>query len=94
MYDSFRPLEGDCDLKLLTFNDIEGKMVFWHSSAHILGESMEREYGVYLCHGPPTSEGFFYDSYCGHHVILENLDKIGFWWRQLQTNRRWSKESN
>jgi threonyl-tRNA synthetase len=65
LYDSFRPLEGDCEIKLLTFDDPEGKMVFWHSSAHILGECMEREYGVHLCHGPPTDSGFFYDAYCG-----------------------------
>ena len=69
LYDSFRPLEGDCDLKLLTFEDHEGKMVFWHSSAHILGESMEREFGVHLCHGPPTEAGFFYDAYCGHDIF-------------------------
>ena len=68
LYDSFRPLEGDCDLKLITFEDIEGKMTFWHSSAHVLGESMEREFGVHLCHGPPTDSGFFYDAYCGHEV--------------------------
>lgn len=37
LYDCFRPLEGDCEIKLLTFDDPEGKMVFWHSSAHILG---------------------------------------------------------
>lgn len=65
LYDCFRPLEGDCEIKLLTFDDPEGKMVFWHSSAHILGQSMEREYGVHLCHGPPTDSGFFYDAYCG-----------------------------
>lgn len=68
LYDSFRPLEGDCELKLLTFEDPEAKLVFWHSSAHILGESMEREYGVHLCHGPPTENGFFYDAYCGSEV--------------------------
>ena len=70
LYDSFRPLEGDCELKLLTFEDPEGKMVFWHSSAHILGESMEREFGVHLCHGPPTESGFFYDAYCGEKGAL------------------------
>lgn len=68
LYDSFRPFEGDCELKLLTFDDPEGKMVFWHSSAHILGESMEREFGVHLCHGPPTDSGFFYDAYTGRDV--------------------------
>lgn len=44
-------------------------MVFWHSSAHILGESMEREFGVHLCHGPPTDSGFFYDAYCGNNIF-------------------------
>ena len=70
LYDSFRPLEGDCELKLLTFEDPEGKMVFWHSSAHILGECMEREFGVHLCHGPPTDSGFFYDAYAGSDVSI------------------------
>ena len=80
MYDSFRPLEGDCELKLITFEEIDGKMVFWHSSAHILGECLEREYGVHLCHGPPTEAGFFYDAYCGtdHSQIFkqENYKQI------------------
>lgn len=72
LYDCFRPLEGDCEIKLLTFEDPEGKMVFWHSSAHILGESMEREFGVHLCHGPPTDSGFFYDAYCGHNIFNQD----------------------
>ena len=70
LYDSFRPLEGDCEMKLITFEDQEGKMVFWHSSAHILGECMEREFGVHLCHGPPTESGFFYDGYSGKDVNI------------------------
>lgn len=70
MYDSFRPLEGDCEIQLLKFEDLEGKMVFWHSSAHILGEAMERDFGVHLCHGPPTEDGFFYDCFCGSDVCI------------------------
>ena len=38
-----------------------GKRVFWHSSAHVLGEAAERHYGCHLCIGPPTEEGFFYE---------------------------------
>lgn len=38
-----------------------GKKVFWHSSAHVLGEAAERHYGCHLCIGPPTDEGFFYE---------------------------------
>jgi threonyl-tRNA synthetase len=70
LYDSFRPFEGDCELKLITFDDNEGKMVYWHSSAHILGECMERDFGAHLCHGPPTEAGFFYDAYTGHDVRI------------------------
>ena len=58
-----RPLEGDATLELLKFDDKEGQLVFWHSSAHMLGEAMERHYGGCLCYGPPIKDGFFYDMY-------------------------------
>lgn len=67
-YDATRPLEGNCELKLFTFQDAEGRETFWHSSAHVLGETLEQEFGVHLCHGPPTEDGFFYDSYTGQDV--------------------------
>lgn len=41
MWDANRPLEGDCELQLIKFEDPRGKEVFWHSSAHILGEALE-----------------------------------------------------
>ena len=40
---------------------VPAQHVFWHSSAHILGEACERCYGCLLEHGPPTDDGFFYD---------------------------------
>ena len=40
-----------------------GRYVFWHSSAHILGEAMERHYGGCLCYGPPIEGGFYYDMF-------------------------------
>ena len=51
-------------MQLLKFDDDdEAKAVFWHSSAHILGEAMERCYGGHLCYGPPIESGFYYDMY-------------------------------
>lgn len=50
-------------MKVLKFDDDEGKQVFWHSSAHVLGEAVERFCGGHLCYGPPISEGFYYDMY-------------------------------
>ncbi|KAJ7058562.1 hypothetical protein C8F01DRAFT_990680 [Mycena amicta] len=61
LWDLERPLEASCKLELLDFEHPEGKKVFWHSSAHVLGEAAERHYGCHLCLGPPTDEGFFYE---------------------------------
>ena len=49
-----------CDDPLPT---LLGQQVFWHSSAHILGEAMERHYGGCLCYGPPIDGGYYYDMY-------------------------------
>ncbi|KAF7290298.1 AA-TRNA-LIGASE-II domain-containing protein [Mycena chlorophos] len=61
LWDLERPLEAPCKLELLDFEHPEGKKVFWHSSAHVLGEAAERHYGCHLCLGPPTDDGFFYE---------------------------------
>ena len=71
LWDMARPLEGDCDLQLLKFDDPRGKEVFWHSSAHILGTALESLYGAKLTHGPPTDSGFFYDSYMGSAAVTK-----------------------
>lgn len=43
-----------------------GRQVFWHSSAHMLGEAIERLYGGHLCYGPPIENGYYYDVHmCG-----------------------------
>lgn len=36
-WDMGRPIEADCIIKFLTWEDPESQTVFWHSSAHILG---------------------------------------------------------
>jgi threonyl-tRNA synthetase len=62
VWDSFRPINSDCSLKLLTWDDKEGKSTFWHSSAHLMAEALEAIYpGVKLGIGPPIETGFYYD---------------------------------
>ncbi|XP_012585457.1 PREDICTED: threonine--tRNA ligase, mitochondrial [Condylura cristata] len=60
-FDLERPLETDCDLGFLTFASAEGKAVFWHSSAHVLGAAAEQQLGAVLCRGPSTECGFYHD---------------------------------
>lgn len=49
-----------------------GQQVFWHSSAHMLGEAMERVYGGCLCYGPPIENGFYYDMYLENNSVSKN----------------------
>jgi len=70
-WDMARPLEGDCALQLLSFDDPDGKETFWHSSAHVLGEALELEFGVDLTIGPPIEEGFYYDCSMGDATLSD-----------------------
>uniref|UniRef100_A0A8C5LIH4 threonine--tRNA ligase n=1 Tax=Leptobrachium leishanense TaxID=445787 RepID=A0A8C5LIH4_9ANUR len=72
VWDLDRPLEEDCSLELLKFDDEEAQAVYWHSSAHILGEAMERVYGGCLCYGPPIENGFYYDMYLEEGGVSSN----------------------
>ncbi|XP_056401329.1 threonine--tRNA ligase 1, cytoplasmic isoform X2 [Hyla sarda] len=72
VWDLDRPLEEDCTLALLKFDDEEAQAVYWHSSAHIMGEAMERVYGGCLCYGPPIENGFYYDMFLEEGGVSSN----------------------
>ncbi|MBK8242430.1 MAG: threonine--tRNA ligase [Saprospiraceae bacterium] len=60
--DASRPITQDSTLQLLTWNDLEGKATYWHSSAHLMAEALESLYpdtkfGI----GPAIEHGFYYD---------------------------------
>ncbi|KAG7592078.1 Anticodon-binding [Arabidopsis thaliana x Arabidopsis arenosa] len=65
LWDMNRPLEGDCSVEIFGFDSDQGRDTFWHSSAHILGQALEQEYGCKLCIGPckTIDEGFYYDAF-------------------------------
>ena len=52
LWDIGRPLE--LSLQLIDFDHDDGKKVFWHSSAHVLGEACELKYGCHLCIHRPS----------------------------------------
>jgi len=76
LHDLFRPIEEDCSLEFIKFDSPEGKHVFWHSSAHILGEALERVYGAKLAVGPALEEGFYYDSRVDNPISETDFPKI------------------
>lgn len=76
--DLTRPIDADATLKLLTWNDDNGKSTLWHSAAHIMAEALEALYpGIKLWVGPPIENGFYYDIDFGDHVFSEkDFDKV------------------
>ncbi|TPX44183.1 threonine---tRNA ligase [Synchytrium endobioticum] len=79
LWDLWRPLEEDSTVQILDFENDEGKAVFWHSSAHVLGEACELHYGCHLSNGPPVEDGFYYDMAMDKTVQpadYEDLEKL------------------
>lgn len=78
VWDATRAIEQDSTLQLLTWNDLEGKNTFWHSSAHLMAEALEALYpGIKFGIGPPVETGFYYDVDFGDHKLEgEELEKI------------------
>lgn len=66
------PINEDAGLKLLTWDDAEGKSTFWHSSAHLMAEAVESMFpGVKFWVGPAVEKGFYYDMDLGDRKITE-----------------------
>lgn len=77
LWDLERAFESDASLEFLDFEHPEGKSVFWHSSAHVLGEACECHYGCHLSYGPPTDDGFFYDMSIKEGAGVVSQDDFG-----------------
>lgn len=66
------PLSSDGSLVLYTFEDLNGKKAFWHSSAHVLAEAILQFYPkAKLTIGPAIENGFYYDIDLGDETISE-----------------------
>tara|TARA_B100001057_G_scaffold479314_1_gene550813 strand:+ start:12520 stop:14469 length:1950 start_codon:yes stop_codon:yes gene_type:complete len=62
----------DGNIKLYTWDDDEGKQAFWHSSAHILAQTIKFFYPKSkLTIGPSIENGFYYDVDFGDETVSE-----------------------
>lgn len=74
-YDLSRPINKDASIRIVTFDDEEGKEIFWHSSAHLMAEAVETLYpGTKFGVGPAIEQGFYYDMDLPEGVKLTNED--------------------
>ena len=71
------PVESDAEIKLLTFEDEEGRKVFNHTASHILAQAVKRLYPeAKLTIGPAIDNGFYYDFDSEESFTPEALSKL------------------
>lgn len=82
-YDLSHPItsaeSSNAELKILTFDDEEGKEIYWHSSAHLMAEALQQLYPkIKFGIGPAIENGFYYDVDLpeGTKLVAEDLPKI------------------
>ncbi len=71
------PIENDCTVEILTFDDPYGKKAFWHSTSHVLAQAVKRLFpDVKLTIGPAIDEGFYYDFDSEEPFTPDVLEKL------------------
>jgi len=70
-------LTEDCQLRILTFADEEGREVFRHTSTHIMAQAVKRLFPeAKLTVGPPLENSFYYDFDLPRPLTPEDLERI------------------
>ena len=71
------PLEKDCKLEIVTFDEKDGKKAFWHTSSHVLAQAVKRLFpNAKFAIGPAIDSGFYYDFDVDKPFSPDDLEKI------------------
>lgn len=71
------PIEEDCELSILTFDDEEGKKAYWHTTSHIMAQAVKRLFpNAIFAIGPSIDKGFYYDFDLDQSLTPDDLVKI------------------
>lgn len=70
-------IDSDCEFKVLKFDDLEGKKIFWHTASHLMAHAIKDLYpDSKFAIGPAIDRGFYYDIDTSHRFVPEDLEKI------------------
>ncbi len=78
------PIASDAAMRIVTFDDPEGRETYWHSTSHLMAHAVqelwpEARFGV----GPAIEEGFYYDIDIDGVLTPEDLPRIEEKMREL-----------
>lgn len=67
----------DAEVSFVSFDDEEGKVPFWHTSAHLLAHAVQNLYpDTEFAIGPAIGNGFYYDLDTDHTFVPEDLKEL------------------
>ena len=71
------PLDGDADIRFITFDDPEGRDIYRHSASHVMAQAVKRIFpATKLAIGPSIKDGFYYDFDLPETISDEDLERI------------------
>jgi len=71
------PLQSDCKLRFLTFEDEGGRLAYRHTASHVLAQAVKRLYPeAKLAIGPAIADGFYYDIDSEIPFTADKLEQI------------------
>lgn len=71
------PVESDCEIAIITFQDPEGKQLYWHTASHVMAQAVKRLYPTAkLAIGPSIANGFYYDFDFETPLTTDDFSKI------------------
>ncbi|NLJ41379.1 MAG: threonine--tRNA ligase [Clostridiales bacterium] len=75
--DLMQPIYNDSLVNILTFEDLEGKKAYWHTTSHIMAQAVKRLYpDIKLAIGPSIDNGFYYDFDTEKPFTPEDMESI------------------
>ncbi len=71
------PVHHDAAIEIVTFDAPEGRDVYWHSTSHLMAQSVKQLFpAAKLAIGPAIEEGFYYDFDLERPLTPEDLVRI------------------
>jgi threonyl-tRNA synthetase len=71
--DLARPITSDASVRIHKWDSDEGKLAYWHSSAHLMASAIEALFpGTKFGIGPAIENGFYYDLDMGEHSLTQD----------------------
>jgi threonyl-tRNA synthetase len=88
-YDLATPITEDAAIRIVKWEDDDGKSIFWHSSAHLMAEAVEAIYpGTRFGIGPPIEQGWYYDMELPEGVKLQPDDLVKIEEKMFELSKR------